>query len=60
MAKFKSGIKIALIFLNETVKLIFLLAFTSVFFVFAGLFLSALYLRNVFVKFWKNIRRSNG
>ncbi len=60
MEKSKSGIKIALIFLYEAVKLIFLLIFTSVFFVFAGLFLSSLYLRNLFVKFWKNIRRFNG
>jgi hypothetical protein len=60
MEKSKSGIKIALIFLYEVIKLIFLLAFTSVFFAFAGLFLSALYLRNFFVKLWKNIRRFNG
>lgn len=56
MEKSKNGIKIAFIFLYEFFKLIFALTFTSVFLLFAGIFLSSLYIRNFLVKKWREYK----
>jgi len=55
MEKSKSKIGIAFIFLYELIKLIFILIFSSVFFLFAGIFFSSLYIRDSIHKLWKNI-----